>query len=158
MGLAARWLPRLSRVSAPFLAVGAIVIVIVFVFLPLSPSYDLDVFLRAGYAAVHGQPVYPNPGSRAVFSGSSFVYPYFAVWPFAALAGVSSGLSTMLFFFVCVCAVLIACLAGSKGDPWIAMLTLGTAFTITGLQLGALSPLLFVGAVLLWQLRDRPLA
>jgi hypothetical protein len=36
------------------------------------------------------------------------------------------------------------------------MLTLCTAFTITGLQLGALSPLLFVGAVFLWRLRDRP--
>lgn len=152
------WVPSLRRVTVPLLVVGAIVVVMVVVFLPLSRSYDLDVFLRAGYAAVHAQQVYPSPGSPVVYSGSSFVYPYFAVWPFVALAGMSSGLSTMLFFFVCVCAVLVACLAGAKGDPWPAMLTLCTAFTITGLQLGALSPLLFVGVVFLWRLRDRPVA
>jgi len=129
----------------------------VVVFLPLTPSYDLDVFLRAGYAAVHAQQIYPSPRSPAVYSGSSFVYPYFSVWPFMALAAMSAGSSTTLFFCVCVCAVLVACLAGAKGDPWPAMLTLCTAFTITGLQLGALSPLLFVGAVFLWRLRDRPI-
>jgi hypothetical protein len=32
------------------------------------------------------------------------------------------------------------------------------AFTITGLQLGALSPLLFAGALLMWRMRDRPRA
>jgi alpha-1,2-mannosyltransferase len=143
---------------APLLVVAAIIVAIVVLFLPLTPSYDLDVFLRAGYAAVHGQQVYPNPGSPAVYSGSSFVYPYFAVWPFAALAGLSSGFSTMLFFFLCVCAVLVTCLVGARGDAWPAILTLCSAFTITGLQLGALSPLLFVGAVLLWRLRERPLA
>jgi hypothetical protein len=146
------------RAIAPLLVVAAIVVAIVVVLLPLTPSYDLDVFLRAGDAAVHGQQVYPSPASPAVYSGSSFVYPYFAVWPFAALAGLSSGLSTMLFFFVCVCAVLVACLVGARGDAWPAILTLCSAFTITGLQLGALSPLLFVGAVFLWRLRNRPLA
>jgi hypothetical protein len=52
----------------------------------------------------------------------------------------------------------VACFLGAKGDPWPAILTLCTAFTITGLQLGALSPLLFVGVVFLWRLRDRPVA
>ncbi len=146
--------PDLRRASAPLLLVAVIVVV----FLPLTPSYDLDVFLRAGYAVLHGQHVYPSPGSPAVYSGSSFVYPYFAVWPFVPLAAMPSGVSTMLFFIVCVCAVLAACFVAAKGDPWPATLTLGTAFTITGLQLGALSPLLFVGVVFLWRLRDRPLA
>jgi hypothetical protein len=145
-------------VTTPLLVVAAIVAAIVVVLLPLTRSYDLDVFLRAGCAAVHAQEVYPSPRSPAVYSGSSFVYPYFAVWPFVALAALSSGLSTMLFFFVCVCAVLVACFVGARGDPWPATLTLCTAFTITGLQLGALSPLLFVGVVFLWCLRDRPVA
>ena len=152
MRSSARWVPGLRRVTAPLLVVAAIVVV----FLPLTRSYDFDVFLRAGYAALHGQHVYPSPGSPAVYSGSSFVYPYFAVWPFVALAVISSSLSTTLFFSLCVCAVLSACLVGAKGDPWPATITLCTAFTITGLQLGALSPLLFVGAVFLWRLRDRP--
>ena len=146
------------RVSAPPLVVAAIILAIIFVFLPLSRSYDLDVFLRAGYAALHGQQVYPTPGSTAVYSGSAFVYPFFAAWPFVALAVISSALSTTLFFVACVCAVLAACLVSAKGDLWPAALTLCTAFTITGLQLGALSPLLFVGAVFIWRLRGRPLA
>jgi alpha-1,2-mannosyltransferase len=154
----ARLAPRHLRSIAAVLAVGAVVVAIVVVLLPLTPSYDLDVFLRAGYAAVHGQQVYPSPGSAAVYSGSSFVYPYFAVWPFAALAGVSPGLSTMLFYLLCVCALLAACLVGANRDAWPAILTLCSAFAITGLQLGALSPLLFVGAVFLWRQRERPVA
>lgn len=156
MRSSARWVPS-PRATAPLLVVAAIVVAIVVVLLPLSRTYDLDVFLRAGYAALHGQHVYPSPGSPAVYSGSSFVYPYFVVWPFVALAVMSSGLSAMLFFFVCVCGVLAACFVAAKGDPWPATLTLCTAFTITGLQLGALSPLLFVGALFLWHLRHRPI-
>ena len=140
------------------MVVAAVLVTIVVVILPLSRSYDLDVFLRAGYAALHGQQIYPSAGSPTVYSGSAFVYPYFAAWPFVALAGISAGLSTTLFFAACACAVLVACLIGAKGDVWPAALTLCTAFTITGLQLGALSPLLFVGAVFLWRLRERPLA
>jgi alpha-1,2-mannosyltransferase len=154
MSSSALALPRLWRASLPLLLIGVIVVV----FLPLTRSFDLDVFLRAGYALIHGQNVYPSPGSPAVYSGSSFVYPYFAAWPFVALATLPPGLGTMMFFVLSACAVLAACLIAAKGDPWPATLTLCTAFTVTGLQLGALSPLLFVGVVFLWRLRDKPLA
>jgi hypothetical protein len=59
MRSSAGWVPSLRRVTAPLLVVGAIVVAIVVVLLPLTRSYDLDVFLRAGYAAVHAQQVYP---------------------------------------------------------------------------------------------------
>jgi hypothetical protein len=59
-----------------------VIVVIGLVFLPLTPPYDLDVFRRAGLAAVRGLPVYPRLNSAAVYSGSAFVYPYFTVWPF----------------------------------------------------------------------------
>jgi hypothetical protein len=140
--------------AMPLTVVAAIVVV----FLPLSPSYDLEVFLRAGQATLHGLPLYPRLGSPAVYSGGSFVYPFFAVWPFVALAAIPSSASTAVFFVVCVGAVLVACGAGAGRDPWPATLVLCSAFTITGLQLGALSPLLFAGAVFLWRLRERPLA
>ncbi|MGI8428135.1 MAG: hypothetical protein ACR2OB_02270 [Solirubrobacteraceae bacterium] len=133
-------------------------VAIAIVFLPLSPSYDLDVFLRAGQAVLHSLQVYPSPGSPAVYSGSSFVYPYFTVFPFVALAAIGPSLAPMLFFALCVGAVLYATCTGSHADPWRASLILGTTFMITGLQLGALSPLLFAGSILLWRLRERPLA
>jgi alpha-1,2-mannosyltransferase len=145
---------RVPGAIAPLLAVVAVVLV----FLPLSPAYDLDVFLRAGYATLHGLQLYPRAGSPAVYSGSSFVYPYLAALPFAPLATMSRGMSVDLFFAISVGAVLIACLAAAHGDPWRPTLVLCSCFTITGLQLGALSPLLFAGTVFLWLLRDRPVA
>jgi alpha-1,2-mannosyltransferase len=144
---------RVPGAIATLLAVVAVVLV----FLPLSPAYDLAVFLRAGYATLHGLQVYPRVGSPAVYSGSSFVYPYLAALPFAPLATMSRSLSVGLFFAISVGAVLIACLA-AHSDPWRATLVLCSCFMITGLQLGALSPLLFAGAVFLWLLRDRPKA
>jgi alpha-1,2-mannosyltransferase len=138
--------------------IGAAVLTIVVVFLPLTPAYDLDVFLRAGHAALHGLPVYPNPSSPAVYAGSSFVYPYFAVGPFLPVATLPAGLALALFFIAGACAVVTASFLGGDHDALTAVLVLGTAFTITGLQLGALSPLLFAGTVFLWRLRDRPAA
>jgi uncharacterized protein (TIGR03382 family) len=151
VGLAVR------RLAVPLLVGAAVAIV----FLPLVPSsdpIDLNVFLHAGRAILDGHAVYPPPGSAAVYSGTSFVYPVFAAWAFVPLALLSSGAASAVFFVISVAVVLAACFAASEGDPWRAALVLGAAFTITGLQLGALSPLLFAGALFLWLLRDRPLA
>jgi hypothetical protein len=137
-------------------ALLGVVIAIVVLILPLSPAYDLNVFLHAGNALLHGGNIYPPPGSRAVYSGFSFVYPAVVAWPFAPLAALPAHLATLLFFVACACAVIAASMFASDGDRWIALLVLSTSFTITGLQLGSLSPLLFVGAVLVWKLRDRP--
>lgn len=148
-------MPRLAvprRLLAPLLLVAAIVVV----FLPLTRAYDVDVFLRAGAAAVHGLRVYPAPGTPAVYSGSSFVYPYFILWPFMLLGALPAALGTAVFFGISACAVVAACLLAGDSGPWRTVLVLCTAFTITGLQLGALSPLLFAGAVLLWRQRSRP--
>ena len=148
------WAPSLRRAVAPLLVVAAIVVFL----LALTPAYDVDVFLRAGFAALHGLHVYPRPGTAAVYSGASFVYPYFAVWPFVPLAALSTSVSATLFFVGSVSAVLAACFAGTERDASVATLVLCTAFTMTGLQLGALSPLLFAGVVFLWRLRDRPVS
>ena len=134
------------------------VLTIVLVFLPLTPAYALEVFLRAGHAVLRGLRVYPSPSSPAVYSGSAFVYPYVAVLPFLPLAAVASTLAITLFFIAGAGAVVSASFLASGRDGLIALVVLGTAFTITGLQLGALSPLLFAGAVFLWRLRDRPVA
>lgn len=134
----------------------ALVAAIVLAFLPLTPAYDLDVFLRAGHTALRGLQVYPAPGSPAVYSGSSFVYPYFAVWPFMLLASLPVAVGVAVFFLISAGAVTAVCLPTRSGH-WRAALVLCSAFTITGLQLGALSPLLFAGAVLLWRVRGRPL-
>ena len=68
-----------------------VVVTIATVFLPLTPPYDLEVFRHAGYALLHGLPVYPRLGTNHVYSGSAFVYPDFTVWPFALLPLVPLG-------------------------------------------------------------------
>src|SRR5579875_719509 len=142
-GSAAALVPLRALPSPQSMAlVGACVLVIALCFLPLTPMYDFNVFLHAGRVLLRGLSVYPNPRSPAVYSGSSFVYPYLISWPFAALALLPGWAARLLFFLLGALAVLV----------------LATAFTITGLQLGALSPLLFAGAVLLWALRERPRA
>jgi alpha-1,2-mannosyltransferase len=143
------------RQVAPALAA---LITVAVVFLPLTPAYDFEVFRHAGYALLHGLPVYPRIGSPAVFSGSAFVYPYFAAWPFALFALAPFGIGAGLFFALSAAAVVFAALAAADRDPVPPVFVLGTAFTITGLQLGTLSPLLFAGTIFLWKLRDRPLA
>jgi hypothetical protein len=115
------------------------------------------VFLRAGEAALHGRDIYPAVGTPAVYSGHAFVYPAVVVWPFVLLAALPQALATAVYFTVCAFAVIAASIVPPSRDRWIPVLVLCTAFTITGLQLGAISPLLFVGAVFMWRLRDRPL-
>jgi hypothetical protein len=139
-------------------AAAAAVFVIVAVFRPLTPAYDVEVFLRAGKALLHDMPVYPRPGTPAVYSGFSFVYPFVTAWPFVPLAALSTSLGVAVFFGLSVAAVVAAALIGSKRDFTAVVLVLCTAYTITGLQLGSLSPLLFAGTVFLWRLRDRPAA
>ena len=142
-------------VAPALIAIAAIALV----FRPLSPPYDLEVFRGAGHALLHGLQVYPKVGMPAVYSGSAFVYPYFAAWTFVPLAFISLGLAATLFFLFSACAVTVAVLAATdRAQRWSAVLVLCASFTISGLQLGALSPLLFAGAIFLWKLRDRPLA
>jgi hypothetical protein len=129
---------------------------IALVLLPLTPAYDLDVFLRAGQAVLHGQPVYPPVGSSEVYSGSAFVYPYLVVSPFVVLALLPSGVATVVFFAAGAGAVLAACLLMAEREPWPAVFVMSSAFAVTGLQLGAVSPMLFAGAIFMWKLRDRP--
>lgn len=142
----------------PLTCAAVVMAVIVAVLLPLTPSYDLDVFLRAGHALLHGSDVYPSPNSAAVYSGHSFVYPFASAWPFVPLAALPHTVARGVFLAFCAVAALAAALPRCDRDQWPAVLVLSTAFTISGLQLGALSPLLMAGAVFVWRLRDRPAA
>ena len=142
------------QLAAPVAAVIAIAALC----LPLTPPYDLRVFLHAGAAALHGRDFYPRVGTASVYSGFSFVYPSLVIAPFLPLAWLPAHLSATIFFAVSASAVIAASLRLGDRDSWRVLLVLGTAFTITGLQLGALSPLLFAAAAFLWLLRGRPLA
>ena len=147
---------RCWRAATP-LATLAFVLV---AFRPFAHPADLDVFLRAARALLHGRPVYPRPTSAAVWSQRAFVYPYLTAWSFVPLTVLPVAVARAVFVAGSAVAVALAAAVGGDElpDPWRATLVLLTTFTITGLQAGALSPLLFAGTVLAWRLRRQPAA
>ncbi len=150
--------PALTSWGRSLLMPAAVGVGIVAVLVPLSPAYDLDVFLRAGQALLSGHSLYPKLGSTGVYSGSAFVYPYLAAWPFVPLALMPPAAAVAVFFALTFAAVTTSALAVSGRDAVRTALVLSASFGITGLQLGALSPLLFAGVLALWRLRERPAA
>ena len=112
-------------------AIAAVAAVAV-VFLPLTPAYDLNVFLRAGQSVVQGLPVYPAIDTPSVYSGSAFVYPYIAALPFVALAGLSAPVATWLFFAISAGGVIAVTSIGTPRGHIRALLVLCATFTITG--------------------------
>jgi len=152
-----RWRAHGTSALAAWLPLAGAVATLAIV-LPLSPPYDLRVFLRAGHDVLHGLALYPVPGTRAVYSGWAFVYPYFTAWLFAPLALLPASTAAAAFLALSAGAILAAGLVAAETGMGAVALVLGSSFVITGLQLGALSPLLVAGAVWLWRVRDRPVA
>jgi alpha-1,2-mannosyltransferase len=147
--------PRRTRVLGLAAALGAMVIIAV-LYLPLSGVYDLDVFLRAGSAVLHGHDPYPAIGTPEVYSGSAYVYPYLYSWVFAPLAALPVGAGEAVGVGLMAVVVALTASWARPRQPAVPALVLMTAFTVTGLQLGTLSPLLLAGLIGLWLLRDRP--
>jgi alpha-1,2-mannosyltransferase len=143
---------RLAAAAVPLAAVAAVLTV----FVPGVPHYDVGVFLRAGASVWHGRDPYPALGSADVRSGFAFVYPYLVAFPFAPLSWLGRwGADT--FIVGSAFAVVAGCRLAGAGTRGTALVLL-TSFTITGLQMGTLNALLFLGLILLWRARDRPLA
>ncbi|OAA20022.1 Protein of unknown function (DUF2029) [Frankia sp. EI5c] len=115
--------------------------------------FDIDVFLRAGAAVGDGQDPYPPPGTPEVYSGFAFVYPYLMSLPFVPLSALPG--ADTVFIALSVAALFAACRLARAGW-WTSALVLGASCTITGLQMGTLNALLFLGLVALWRLRDTP--
>lgn len=147
--------PRRERAVGLAGALGALLLIAVF-YLPLTGVYDLDDFLRAGSAVLHGRNPYPAVGTAEVYSGSAFVYPYLYSWLFAPLAALPVGVGEAVGVGLMAIAVAFTASWVRPRQPAVPALVLMTAFTVTGLQLGSLSPLLLAGLIGLWLLRDRP--
>jgi len=121
---------------------------------PVRPL-DLNVFLAAGRAVAHGHSPYPVLGSRHLWSGSAFVYPWLTAWIFAPAAAISSHAAALLMTVASVAAIAagVWSLAGFRLIPFACVLF--SAPTIDGLQMGTLNALLFLGVCLAWRWRDR---
>jgi hypothetical protein len=142
-----RWLPAAGLV--------ALVVLIWVVYLrPVAP-FDVEVFLRAGAAVGAGHDPYPPPGTAQVYSGFAFVYPYLVALPFVPLAALG-GWGAGVFVAASLAALLAgARLAGARRPRTFALL-LAASCTITGLQMGTLNAMLFLGLAVAWRFRDSP--
>jgi hypothetical protein len=123
----------------------------------LRPVIPLDfrVFYSAGLAVRQHLDPYPTPNTSAVWSGSAFVYPYAAAWPFSVLAAAGVHTAALLWAVISLAAVTagVWLLTGPRWGVLLAVLVASP--TVDGLQMGTVNALLFLGLAVAWHWRDR---
>jgi hypothetical protein len=155
--------PRSSLVSAPaprrFLAAAALVLLAAAVYAAfVAPirQVDLDVFLRAGQAVLHGHDPYSSTHSETIRTNAAFVYPLAVAWWFMPLSTI--GASHVVYAIASLLAIGVACWWARPGQPLIAALVLLSSAAVIGLQDGSVNPWLLLGLIAAWRWRDRPVA
>ncbi|WP_235433374.1 glycosyltransferase family 87 protein [Protofrankia coriariae] len=136
---------------------AALVAVLWTVYIAPLPHYDVDVFLRAGAAVGDGRGPYPPPGSAEVYSGFAYVYPYLVAFAFVPLSWLGEHGATV-FIALSVGALFLGARLLGVRDRRTYALVLMSSCAITGLQMGTLNAVLFLGLAALWHFRDRPVA
>ena len=116
---------------------------------------DLDVFLRAGQAVLHGHDPYSSTHSETIRTNAAFVYPLAVAWWFAPLSAI--GASHLLYAIASLLAIGLACWWARPGQPLIAALVLLSSAAVIGLQDGSVNPWLLLGLIAAWRWRDRPI-
>ncbi len=114
---------------------------------------DFLVFLDAGRAVLHGQSPYPAPGSATVYSGSAFVYPYWAAVAFVPLAMMGTATATALFVWGSILAYALTVRLLVGGDLIAFGLLLFASPVLISLQMGTLTPWLALAVALAWRYR-----
>ncbi len=153
----AHLLPVRRLPVAGLVGIAALTVMLWAVYVRDCPHFDVDVFLRAGAAVGDGRDPYPPAGTPEVYSGFAFVYPYLVVFPFVPLSALGHR-AAEVFIAVSVAAVFAGTWLAGARRPRTFALVLAASCTITGLQMGTLNALLFLGLVTLWRIRDTPAA
>ncbi len=140
--------------AAALLALGVIVYVVY-----VSPvrQVDLDVFLRAGQAVLHGHDPYSSTHSETIRTNAAFVYPVAVAWWFAPLSALG-GAAHALYAAASLLAIGVACWWARPGQPLIAALVMLSSCAVIGLQDGSVNPWLLLGLIAAWKWRDRAVA
>src|ERR1700760_846893 len=139
------------------LATGALVLLgvaVYFAFVAPIRQVDLDVFLRAGQAVIHGHDPYSSTHSETIRTNAAFVYPVAVAWWFAPLSAI--GASHVIYAIASLIAIGLACYWARPGQPLIAALVLLSSAAVIGLQDGSVNPWLLLGLIAAWRWRDRP--
>lgn len=156
--------PRLPVAVPPpkhrLLAAGALVVLAVMIYVTfVAPvrQVDLNVFLRAGQAVLHGHDPYSSTHSETIRTNAAFVYPLAVAWWFAPLATLGSA-GHLVYAIASLLAIGVACWWARPGQPVIAALVMLSSCAVIGLQDGSVNPWLLLGLIAAWRWRDRPVA
>ncbi len=118
---------------------------------------DFLVFRTAAEAVLNGHSPYVPIVSKAVYSGSAFVYPYYVAWIFTPFAFLSATASEHVYVVVSYFAYVLGMqILGIRRIPALAALMFSSVLLVS-LQMGTLNPLLFLLLALAWRYRQRPI-
>ena len=99
---------------------------------------------------------YAAVGGGALLSGSTFVYPVAVGWLLVPLALLGQAAAQPVWLVLSLAAITAGCwLLGLRSLRAVALVLLASC-ALTGLQVGSLNPLLFVGLALCSRLRAQP--
>jgi hypothetical protein len=126
---------------------------------------DLQVFIRAGKSVVDGHSPYPKLGTAAVYSGSSFVYPYLVAVAFVPLSLLGTYWGPFVFEIISIMALAYATYTFSsllRSRESNAVATQISIFatvllaspTLISLQMGTLTPVILGMLALTWRYRS----
>lgn len=118
---------------------------------------DFLVFLRASRADLAGMSPYPPLHSSAIYSGSSFVYPYLVSWLFLPFTVFSRHTAEMAFTLLSVSSLIVGLRALNVRRIGDIFAVLTSTVMIVSIQMGTLGPLLFLGLALTWRYRKQPI-
>ena len=119
-----------------------------------SALQDFGIFRTAALEVVHGHSPYVAPSAAAFAHFDKFVYPPVAALFFAPFAALPAGPARVLMFLAGLAAILAA-LRVLRVEDWRCYgVAIVSAPAINTLALGALTSWLFLGAALVWRLRD----
>lgn len=156
--------PRLSvatrQPSRRLFAAGALALLgatIYVVFVSPVEQLDLDVFLRAGQAVLHGHNPYSSTQSQTIRTNAAFVYPLAVAWWFAPLSTLG-GAAHVVYAVASLMAIGGACWWARPGQPLVAALVMLSSCAVIGLQDGSVNPWLLLGLIAAWRWRERPFA
>ena len=134
------------RPGLNFIALALVGFAVYYTFMGAIRPVDLDVFLRAGRAVVHGHNPYSGAHSRAIYTNNAFVYPLAVAWWFAPLTALG-GAAHLVYAIASLSAVVLACWLARPQEPLIAALVLLSSCTVIGLQDGTVNSWLLLGLV-----------
>jgi hypothetical protein len=115
---------------------------------------DLEVFLRAGDALLHGDDLYRD--ARTVGTDFGYVYPPLLAWAISPLATLPGSVAASLWTILMAASLLAGLRVLGVRDVWCYVAALVCPFSRAAFEYGAIGPLLFLLVAVAWAFRDRP--